>query len=168
MQITVEQIKDLRERTSAGVIECRNALQEASGDIERACKILQDKGLAKAAKKKDRTTSQGVVEAYIHGNGRIGAMVELNCETDFVAKTDQFRELAHDLALQIAAAKPAYLAPEEVPADLCSKMEEVCFMEQPFIRDESKKIKDLILEVAAKTGENIRIRRFARFELGED
>lgn len=167
MQISVTQIKELREKTSAGVIECRNALQEAEADLERACEILQERGLAKAARKQGRATSQGLVEAYIHPGGRIGAMVEINCETDFVAKTDEFKALAHDVVLQIAATGPQFLATEEIPDGAKFNSEEVCLLDQPFIKDESKKIGQLVSEVMAKMGENIVIRRFARFGLGE-
>ncbi len=167
MEISVTQIKDLREKTSAGVIECKNALLEAEGNIDKACQILQERGLATAEKKKGRETSQGMIDAYIHAGGRIGAMVELNCETDFVAKTKEFRDLAHNLALQIAASSPQFLAPEDAQGENCPALEEVCLLEQPFIKDESKKIKDLVTEVAAKMGENVKIKRFARFELGD-
>ncbi len=167
MQISVTQIKELREKTSAGVIECRNALQEAEADLERACEILQERGLAKAARKQGRATSQGLVEAYIHPGGRIGAMVEINCETDFVAKTDEFKALAHDVVLQIAATSPQCLSAEEIPDGVKFNPEEVCLLDQPFIKDESKKIGQLVSEVMAKMGENIVIRRFARFGLGE-
>lgn len=167
MQISVAQIKELRERTSSGIMECKNALEEAGADLERACQILQERGLAKAEKKKGRVASQGLIEAYIHPGGRIGAMVEVNCETDFVARTDEFRSLAHDLVLQIAATSPRYLSAGEVPEGADVNPEEVCLLDQPFIKDEKRKIGQLITEVVAKMGENITVRRFARFELGE-
>lgn len=167
MQISVAQIKELRERTSAGIMECKNALEEAGADLERACQILQERGLAKAEKKKGRVASQGLIEAYIHPGGRIGAMVEVNCETDFVARTDEFKSLAHDLVLQIAATSPRYLSAGEVPEGADVNPEEVCLLDQPFIKDEKRKIGQLITEVVAKMGENITVRRFARFELGE-
>lgn len=161
------QIKELREKTSAGVMECRNALQEADADLEKVCELLRERGLAKAEEKKDRVTSQGLIEAYVHVGGRIGAMVEVNCETDFVAKTNEFKTLAHDLVLQVAAADPQYVSAEEMPEGEGLNPEEVCLLEQPFIKDESRKVKQLVTETAAKTGENVRIKRFARFRLGE-
>jgi elongation factor Ts len=167
VQISVTQIKELREKTSAGVMECRSALEEAEADLERALEILQERGLAKAEKRKGRATSQGVVEAYVHSGGRIGAMVEVNCETDFVAKTDEFKSLAHDLVLQIAATNPQFLRQEDIPEGSDLDPEEACLLDQPFIKDESKKIQQLVAELTARTGENVNVKRFARFELGD-
>jgi len=164
----VEQIKALREKTSAGVMECKNALQEAEADLERACEILQERGLAKAEKKKDRLASEGRIEAYVHHGSRIGAMVELNCETDFVAKTDEFKALAHDLALQVVATNPRFLSAEDIPEGEDVVPEEACLLEQPFIKDESKRVRQLVAEVIAKTGEKVHVRRFVRFEVGEE
>ncbi len=168
MHISVEQIKALREKTSAGVMECKNALQEAEADLERAFEILQERGLAKAEKKKDRLASEGRIEAYVHHGSRIGAMVELNCETDFVAKTDEFKALAHDLALQVVATNPRFLSAEDIPEGEDVVPEEACLLEQPFIKDESKRVRQLVAEVIAKTGEKVHVRRFVRFEVGEE
>ena len=165
MEISVTLIKDLREKTSAGVMECKQALQEADGQLDRACEILRERGLAKAVKKMDRVASQGLIEAYVHPGGRIGAMVEINCESDFVAHTDEFKVLAHDLALQIAATDPQYISPEEIPQGANLNPEEACLLAQPFIKDEGRKISDLIAEVSARVGEKVVVGRFARFEL---
>lgn len=166
MQITTTLIKELRDKTSAGVMECKNALEETQGDLDKACEVLREQGLAKAEKKKDRIASQGVIEAYVHHGGRIGAMVEVNCETDFVAKTDEFKSLAHDLALQVVATDPQFISAGQVPGDAELNPEEVCLLDQPFIKDETKKVGDLVTEVIAKVGEKVIVRRFARFELG--
>ena len=160
-------VKELRERSGAGVMECRNALEQADGNVDRALEILREQGLAKAEKRAGRAASQGLVEAYIHG-GRIGALVEVNCETDFVGRTDDFRSLAHDIAMQVAATNPLYLTEEEVPSGQPVDPAEACLLQQPFIKDPSKTIKDLVNETVSKTGENVQVRRFARFELGAD
>ena len=194
MSITVDMVKELRQRTGAGVLDCRNALEQEDGDFEKAVKLLRKKGLAIAAKKADREANEGLVEAYVHAGGKLGVLVELNCETDFVARTDDFRELAHDVALQVAAASPLYLSPEDVPAEVVEREQqrereeagedkpdevverilegklkkyhqEVCLLEQPFIRDEGMTVRDLITDKIAKLGENIKVRRFVRFEL---
>ncbi len=167
MEISVTLIKELREKTSAGVMECKQALQEAGGDLNRASEVLQERGLAKAERKMDRVASQGLIEAYIHSGGRIGVMVEVNCESDFVARTDEFKALAHDLALQVAATAPQYISPEEIPQDTKLNPEEVCLLAQPFIKDDSKKISDLIAAASAKVGEKVIVGRFTRFELGK-
>ncbi|OGO03339.1 MAG: elongation factor Ts [Chloroflexi bacterium RBG_13_53_26] len=148
-------------------MECKQALQEAGGDLDRASEVLQERGLAKAEKKMDRVASQGLIEAYIHSGGRIGVMVEVNCESDFVARTDEFKALAHDLALQVAATAPQYISPEEIPQDTKLNPEEVCLLAQPFIKDDSKKISDLIAAASAKVGEKVIVGRFTRFELGK-
>jgi elongation factor Ts len=197
MAITVDMVKELRERTGAGVLDCRNALQEVEGDFDRAEKLLKKKGLAIAAKKADREAKEGLVEAYVHGGGKLGVLLELNCETDFVARTADFRELAHDLAMQVAATDPQYLEQKDVPAEVIEKerqrqreqieghkpeevmekilegklkkyYEEVCLLEQPFIKDEGVAVRDLIAGKIAKLGENIKVRRFARFQLEEE
>ncbi|NLU49773.1 MAG: translation elongation factor Ts [Syntrophomonadaceae bacterium] len=195
--ITAAMVKELRERTGVGMMDCKNALVEADGDIEKAIEILRTKGLAKAAKKAGRIASEGVVEAYIHMGGRIGVLVEVNCETDFVAKTDDFRQLCRDIAMQIAASKPEYVSREEIepeviekeknilrqqalnegkPEKVVEKMvegriekfyKEACLLEQPFIKDTDKTIQDVINEKIVKLGENITVRRFARYEVGE-
>ena len=167
VEISVTSIKELREKTSAGVMECKQALKEAVGDLNRASEILRERGLAKAEKKMDRIASQGLIEAYIHSGGRIGVIVEVNCESDFVAHTDEFKTLAHDLALQVAATAPLYISPEEIPQDTKSNPEEVCLLAQPFIKDEGRRISDLIAAVSAKVGEKVAIGRFTRFELGK-
>jgi elongation factor Ts len=195
--ITAQLVKDLREETGVGMMDAKNALQEAQGDKEKAKDILRTKGLAKAAKKSERATSEGLVESYIHAGGRIGVLVEVASETDFVARTDEFKSLVHDMAMHIAGAAPLYIAPEDVapeelekeqtlaraelkeqgkPAATIEKIlpgkiekyyEQVCLLRQPFIKDQSKTIQDLLGEAVGKMGENIRIKRFARFVLGE-
>ena len=166
MSTDAARVKELREKTGAGVMECKKALTEANGDIERAIEILRERGLAKVAKRAERVASQGLIEAYIHAGGRIGAMVEINCETDFVARTDEFRNLAHDIAMQVAATAPRYLSCEEMPPDTKEQPCDICLLEQPFIKNPSQTVKDRVNEVIAKTGENIVVRRFVRFELG--
>lgn len=166
MEISAQQVKELRAKSGAGVMECRNALQEAQGDIEKASQLLKERGLVKAEKKAERVTSQGLVEAYIHVGGRIGAIVEVNCESDFVARTSEFRELAHNLAMQVAALSPQYVSQEDIPQGAEVDPQSACLMQQPYIRDSCKTIKDLVVEAVAKLGENIRVKRFARFELG--
>ena len=197
MEITTEMIKELRAATNAGVLDCRKALTEAGGDFQKAVDFLREKGLATAAKRSDRVASNGVVELYTHGNGRVGVMVEVNCETDFVARSEPFRKFAHEIALQIAAAAPRYIRPEEIPAEeLAHETEiararareegkpenmldriaegrvekfkdEVCLLRQLHIRDEKTPIEKLLLDQVASIGENIVIRRFVRWELGE-
>ena len=166
MEISTEMIKELRNQCSAGIMECRNALIETEGDLEKALQVLKEKGLLKAEKKVDRATGQGLVEAYIHTGGRIGAMVEVNCETDFVARTDEFKELAHDLAMQVAALSPKYVSEEELPEGSDIEPQVACLLQQPFIKDSTQTVRDIIVEVIAKVGENIRVSRFSRFELG--
>ncbi len=173
MEVTTEAVKALREETGAGIMDCKRALTEAQGDVERAKAILREKGFQTAAKKAERATEQGIVEAYIHGGGRIGALIELNCETDFVARNETFRQLAREIAMQVAAMNPRFLSREEVPGELIEReglteqeVLEQSLLSQPYIRDQSRTIRDLITETVAKTGENIRVRRFARFEVG--
>ena len=197
MAITASMVKDLRTKTGAGMMDCKKALAATEGDMDKAIDFLREKGLAAAAKKAGRIAAEGLVESYIHGGGRIGVLVEVNCETDFVAKTDAFKSLVKDIAMHIAAANPSYLRREEVPAaelehekmvlseqarnegkpeKIIEKMvtgriekyyKEVCLLEQPFVKDPDKTISDLITESIAKIGENIAIRRFTRYQLGE-
>ena len=166
MAVTVEAIKELRELTGVGMLDCKNALEEAKGDLEKAKQVLRRRGIAVAEKRAGRETAQGLVEAYIHPDGRLGALVEVNCETDFVARTDDFKSLAHDLAMQVAAAEPRYVSPEELPADDDGDPRDLCLLAQPFIKDPVRSVQDLINDSIAKTGENIRVRRFQRFQLG--
>ncbi len=166
MAISVDDIKSLREQTGAGVMDCRNALNDADGDVAKAVEVLREKGFAKAEKRSDREISEGRVEAYIHG-GRIGVMVEINCETDFVARTDVFKNLAHDVAMQIASMGALVVREEDIPADAEGTPEELALLNQPFIKDPSKTIRDLIAETVTSTGERIEIRRFTRYALGE-
>jgi len=196
LEISAAAVKELRDMTGSGVMECRNALIKAEGDMEMAQTILKQKGVEKADKKKDRETNQGRIESYIH-MGRIGVLLELNCETDFVAKTDQFQSLAKELAMQIAAQGPVYVSRDKIPSEVYDKEKEairksveeggkppdivekivegrlnkylgkICLLEQVYIRDEDKKVGDLIKDVIAKTGENIVINRFTRYALGE-
>ena len=198
MSTSTEQIKELREKTGAGVLECKRALEEAGGDFEKASEILQERGLAKAAKRADRATSAGALDLYDHGDGRVGVMVEVNCETDFVARTDEFREFAHEIALQVAATDPTWVSEEDVPEDvlageranyaesaleegkpedvvdrivegrLAKFLDEHCLLRQPYIRDDEKTVDELLKEHIATTGENIQIRRFIRWELAEE
>ncbi len=197
MEITTAMVKDLRQATGAGILDCRKALEFAEGDFDKAVDYLREKGLAKAAKRVDREAKDGLVFAYIHGGGRIGVLVEVNCETDFVARTDEFKTLVNDIALQIAAMSPKYVKRQDIPAAVIEherqlyraqaleegkpeavvdrivdgRMEkfyqEVCLLEQAFIRDEERTIDELVKEQITRTGENIVLRRFARFELGE-
>ena len=147
-------------------MSCRNALIEASGDIEKAQQILKEKGILKAQKKLERSTAQGLIETYVHTGGRIGAMVEVNCETDFVTRTDEFKELAHNLVMQVAAMPPQFISNDEVPEGTDVEPQVDCLLLQPFIKDPSKTIQDIIVETIARLGENIKVARFARFELG--
>ncbi len=165
--ISAADVKALRERTSAGVMECRRALERADGDMDRAVVVLRESGLSIAEKRADRQTSQGLVETYIHAGGRLGALVEVNCETDFVARTDAFKTLVRDLAMQIVATNPLSVSEEDLPSGAEGDPSELCLLRQPFIKDDSRAVDDLVKEVIAQTGENIRVRRFARFELGQ-
>jgi len=167
LKITTDRIKELREECGAGIMECRNALLEAEGDKEKALQILKQRSLVKAEKKRKRSTSQGLIEAYIHSGGRIGAMVEVNCETDFVARTDEFKELAHHLAMQVTAMTPQFISPEEVPEEADIEAEEACLLLQPYIKNPSMTVQNFIDETIAKVGENIKVGKFTRFELGE-
>jgi elongation factor Ts len=164
---TVELIKALREKTGAGIIDCKTALEETGGDIEKAQRVLQERGIASAAKKARRETNEGLVESYIHSGGRVGALVEINCETDFVARTDDLKSLAHDLAMQVAAMAPLYVDKDEIPEDEDHNPQEVCLLDQSFIRDLDLTVQDLVSQAVGKLGENIRVRRFTRFALGE-
>ena len=167
MAISTESIRELRDKTGAGIMDCRRALEQAGGDQARAMQILQQQGLERMEKKAGRVARQGVIEAYIHAGGRIGAMVELNCETDFVARDDGFRQLAREIAMQVAATAPEYVAPEDAPDDLPDeeKKQKVLLL-QGYIRNERQSMKDLITERTARYGENVRVGRFTRFELG--
>jgi elongation factor Ts len=166
LEITTQMIKELREQSGAGIMDCRNTLVDCQGNIEKALEILKEKGLLKAQKKADRTTGQGLIEAYIHTAGRIGAIIELNCETDFVARTDEFKELAHCLVMQVAAMAPKYVSEEDIPEGTEVEKTEACLLMQPYIKDPTRTVKDIIVETIAKVGENIRVRRFNRYELG--
>jgi elongation factor Ts len=164
--VTAAQVKELRDKTGAGIMACKRALEESGGDFSKAEVILNQKGLASAAKKADRTTSEGLVVSYIHHGGRVGSMVELNCETDFVALTDEFGALGRNLAMQIAAMNPQYVDRGSVPGDVDGVNDEDLLLEQDYIRDSSMKVADVVKESIGKLGENIRVRRFSRFELG--
>ncbi len=166
MPVSATVVKELREATGAGMLDCKKALEETNGDFEKARDILREKGFAQAAKRAERVTAEGLVHAYLHHNSRLGALVEVNCESDFVARTEDFKSLVQQVALQVAGASPLYLSAEEMPADATDSPKDVCLLNQPFLLDESKTIADLVKETIAKTGENIRIKRFARFELG--
>jgi elongation factor Ts len=196
LDISTAMVKDLREKTGAGVLDCKKALEHTNGDMDKALTYLREKGLAGAAKKASRVTSQGVIASYVHPGDMLGVLIELQCETDFVARLDEFQALAHDLAMQVAAAKPEWVTSDEVPADIIERertiyrtqaesegkppkavdnivegrlkkyFAEFCLMDQPFIKNPDLAIKDLVNEKIAKTGENIRIARFVRFQLG--
>ena len=179
MSISAAQVKELRELTGAGIMECKRALEESGGDIRKAEGIILQQGLAKADKKAGRAAQQGLVEPYVHGGGRIASLVEVNCETDFVARTDDFKSLAHDVAMQVAAMAPRYVSADEVPEAEWAELERefgdrkkaaqaVCLLEQPFIKDPKQTIQDLNKAAIGKLGENVVIRRFARFEVGAD
>ena len=195
--ITAEQVRELRELTGAGMMECKRVLEETNGDKEKATELLRERGVVKAAKKAGRIAAEGLVESYIHGDGRIGVLVEVNIETDFAAKNPEFREFVKDVAMQIAATKPEYVRREDVPAEVIEKekeiikaqainegkpeavaekivagridkfYEEVCLLEQDFIKDPDKKVQEVLTEKISSIGENITIRRFVRFERGE-
>jgi len=167
LDITTEQIKELRTVSGAGVMDCRNALKETNGDKAEALKILQKQGLVKAQKTAGRVAKQGLVVSYIHSGGRIGALVEVNTETDFVARTAEFQELAHNIAMQVAAMAPEYLSKDTCPTGVEIDFQNACLLLQPYIKDPTKTIQDLVTELISKTGENIVIGRFARFELGK-
>ncbi|MFP3940739.1 MAG: translation elongation factor Ts [Thermoanaerobaculia bacterium] len=197
MKITAEMVKDLRERTGAGMLDCKKALEEAGGDLDKAVEALRKRGLAAAAKKAGRVTAEGAVGSYIHAGGKIGVLVEVNCETDFVARTDEFQELVRDVAMHIAAAEPRFVSREEVTEDaleterriyreqalaegkpenivdrivegkLGKFYSEAVLLEQPFVKDPDKKVEQLLAEKVATIGENIQVRRFTRYKLGE-
>jgi elongation factor Ts len=167
LEITTDQIKELRQECGAGVMDCRNALKETQGDKAKALEFLQKQGFKKAEKTAGRTAKQGLVVSYIHAGGRIGSLVEINCETDFVARTAEFQELARNIAMQVAAMSPEYLSKKDCPEGKEIDYATACLLLQPFIKDPSKVIQDLVTELIAKTGENILISRFSRFELGK-
>jgi elongation factor Ts len=175
--VTVDDIKNLRETTGFGVMECKKALADCGGDFDAARIMLKEKGLVKAADRGARSAKEGLVETYIHNAGRMGVMVEINCETDFVARNEQFQQFAHDIAMHIAAAAPAYISEDEIPEDLLSGLpqdeqddfrKEKILLNQAYIKDVSMTVGDMLTEMIAKTGENMIIRRFARFALGEE
>ena len=167
MEVTTDMIRVLRERTNAGIMDCKKALEVSDGDLKKAEMELLAKGVAKASSKSDRTTGEGVIGSYIHAGNRVGALVELNCETDFVARTKEFSELAHNIAMQIAAMSPVYLDEDQMPEDDKRAPEDACLLRQAFIKDPSKTINDLVVELRSQVGENIRVRRMIRFGLGE-
>jgi elongation factor Ts len=167
VEISTSAIKELREKCGAGIMDCRGALIETQGDVHKAAELLKERGCAKAAKKADRVTAHGLVETYVHTGGRVAAMVELNCETDFVGRTEEFKRLAHDIAMQVAAMNPTFVLAEQIPPGTeIPDGEVICLLDQSFIKDPSKTIRDLIVEVVARVGENVRVSRFARFEVG--
>lgn len=166
-EVTTAMVKQLREATGAGVMDVKRALDESGGNVDKATEILRERGLAAAAKRAGRETRMGVVESYIHAGGRIGVLVEVNCETDFVANTTEFRTLVKDIAMQIAAMSPQVVSPgDRAGREIEGTDAEVCLVSQPFIKDPSRTIADLVTDAIAKTGENVRVSRFARFELG--
>jgi elongation factor Ts len=198
MAVTADQVKELRERTGAGMMECKKALQESQGNFEKAVEVLRKSGIARAASRAGRAASEGVVEAYIHPGNRVGVLIEVNCETDFVARTDEFCELVRNLAMQVAAVGAEVVRREDVPAErverereilkaqtegqgkppaivekiVTGKLEkfysEICLLEQPYIRDDKTKVGDLVRQASSRTGENIQVRRFVRFRLGQE
>jgi len=196
--ITMETVKKLRQKTGAGVMDCKKALQETGGDIDKAVEYLREKGIAAAEKKAGRTAAEGLVGSYIHMGGKIGVLIEVNCETDFVAKTEEFKALVHNLAMQVAASQPDYVSREDIPGEIIDReksilrqqaleenkpehviekmvegrlekfFENVCLLEQPFIKDTDQKVRELLKENIAQLGENIVINRFSRFAVGEE
>ena len=167
MAVSPQSVRTLRDRTGAGVLDCKNALEAADGDLDRAEAALRQQGMARAASKSGRATAEGVVDCYVHAGKRVGAIVEINCETDFVARTPDFNELAHNLAMQVAAMAPLYVDADQMPADEAREPEEVCLLKQSYIKDPGMTIGDLVLGVRARVGENIQVSRFVRFSLGE-
>ena len=167
MAASVEQIKALREQTGAGIMDCKQALEDNENDMNKAAEALRQKGFARAARRADRDTTEGVIEAYIHTGGRVGALVELGCETDFVARNDEFRQTAHDIAMQVAAMGPVYVSNENIEEGDDRPASEVCLLQQTFIKDSSKMVSDVVQELAAKVGENVRVIRFSRLALEE-
>ena len=167
MAVTVEQIRDLRNQTGAGVMDCKQALEASDGDLEKAAESLRAKGFAQAARRSDRITNQGLVEAYVHTGGRVAAMVELGCETDFVARTPEFKDLAHDIAMQVAAMAPAYLDEDDIEEGDERPPAQVSLLRQPFIKDNSSSVAEVVQELAAKMRENVKVLRFSRLALGE-
>jgi elongation factor Ts len=166
MAISANDVKELRERTGAGMLECKQALEAAKGDVTKAMAALKEKGHKLAEKRAGRETAEGMVQSYIHHNHRVGSLVEVNCESDFVARTDDFKQLAVAVALQVAGSNPKYLSKEELPKGSDEDPKLVCLLEQSYLKDESMTIGELVRDTIAKTGENVRIKRFARFELG--
>ena len=167
MEVTVDLIRALRERTGAGIMECKTSLEANRGDLDKAAEALRVQGFAQVAKRADRATDQGVVEAYVHTGGRVGAMVELGCETDFVARTPEFKELAHNIAMQVAAMSPDYVSESDIEDGDERPPAQVSLLLQPFIKDSSSSVAEVIQEIAAKLGENVRVIRFSRLALGE-
>jgi len=167
LTVSTEAVKELRSLTGAGVLECKRVLEEVGGNMERAREMLRERGFAKAISKAERRTGEGMIDAYVHNGNRVGALIEVNCESDFVARTPEFRELVHNLAMQVAAMAPRYMSEEDIPEDEDGAAEELCLLEQPFIKDPSQTIRELIQEAIARLGENIRVRHFARYALGE-
>lgn len=193
----INTVSELRAMTGAGIVDCKKALDEAGGDLAKAAELLRKKGIAKAGSKGERVTKEGLVDSYIHGNGKVGVLVEVQCETDFVARTEQFKEFVHEVALQVSATNPLYVSPDQIPQEVVEKEKElamhefdgsskpkeviekiasgkiekyyseVCLLNQPFIKDEDKTVGELLKEMIAKTGENIIVKRFSRFSLGE-
>jgi elongation factor Ts len=198
MVITAQMVKELREKSGAGMMDCKRALDDAQGDMEKAMQLLRERGVAKAAKKEGRVTKEGIVYSYIHPGDKLGVLIEVNCETDFVARTDDFRGLVKELAMQVAAANPLVVVPEELPEDVVTRereiyrqqalnegkpeqvvgkivdgrikkyQQEVCLLLQPYIKDQDKTVSEVVTEAVSKLGENITVRRFTRFRLGED
>ena len=168
MDVSAEQIKNLREKSHAGVMNCRSALIKAEGDIDKALLILKEQNLVVVEKKASRVTKQGLIESYVHAGGRIGVVIEVNCETDFVARTDDFKQLAHNLAMQVAALAPVCITKEEIPQRDDIDPATAALLTQPYIKDTTLTVQDIINEVISKTGENIKVRRFVRYELGEE
>jgi len=167
LEVTVDLIRALRERTGAGIMECKTSLEANQGDLDKAAEALRVQGFAQVAKRADRATDQGVVEAYVHTGGRVGAMVELGCETDFVARTPEFKELAHNIAMQVAAMSPDYVSESDIEDGDERPPAQVSLLLQPFIKDSSSSVAEVIQEIAAKLGENVRVIRFSRLALGE-
>jgi elongation factor Ts len=167
LTISTQTVKELRLLTGAGVLECKRVLEEVEGDLEKATELLRERGFAKADSKASRETREGLVDSYIHNGNRVGAIIEVNCESDFVARTDGFQQLVHNLAMQVAAMSPEYVDKDDIPEDEDASTEGLCLMDQPFIRDPSMTVRELVRDAIARLGENIRVRHFTRYALGE-
>ena len=167
MAVSVELVRNLRDQTGAGIMDCKDALEKSDGDMEKAVLALREKGVASVAKRAGKDTNEGVIDTYLHTGGRVGAIVELGCETDFVARTEEFQKLAHEIAMQVAAMAPLYVDADEIEEGDTRPPAQITLMQQPFIKNSSSSVGEMVKELAAKVGENIRVVRFSRLAVGE-